>query len=367
MNSDSGIDFQYATGWMVTRNLQITFFFLLLHASVVWSQTSSPNTLTNKPKIGVMKFEVDPELKPGLGIFVYNGLMDQLVQSKQFTVVDWEQIDRVLNCLSKSQPTLSPDDARKQAIHQLGLEKMCVGSLSKLGTKINVSVKVLNLDLTVAATKRVTVAGEEELEAALAEIAPAVVSGALPTDEAEKYLAQAKQQQAVAPANPASVSNPAQNAPATATKADPFVNSLGMKFVPVPRTKVLFCIWETRVKDFEVFANDANRHLAKPAFEQGPTHPAVCVSWEEANSFCEWLTTREQATGRIGRAQKYRLPSDEEWSVAVRLPSETGSSPAAKSNRIKGRLSLGERVAAILFGGKLRRESRWLLEHFNMR
>ncbi len=51
-----------------------------------------------------------------------------------------------------------------------------------------------------------------------------------------------------------SVRAPATDNPRFATKKQPFENSLGMKFVPVPGTEVLFCIHETRWKDYEVYA-----------------------------------------------------------------------------------------------------------------
>ena len=114
-----------------------------------------------------------------------------------------------------------------------------------------------------------------------------------------------------------------------------FENSLGMKFVPVPGTEVLFCIWETRVQDYAAYAKASGGEPEKPHFEQGPTHPAVNVSWDDAQAFCKWLTEKEQVAGRITQKQRYRLPTDAEWSKAVGLPEESGDTPDAKSMKIK--------------------------------
>ena len=117
-----------------------------------------------------------------------------------------------------------------------------------------------------------------------------------------------------------------------------FVNTLGMPFVPVPGTDVQFCIWETRVKDYAAYAA-ANAGVdgdwKKPtflgeSFTQEDTHPVVKVSRNEGQAFCEWLTKKELAEGKITAGQKYRLPTDTEWSVAVGLSRETGATPKAK-------------------------------------
>jgi formylglycine-generating enzyme required for sulfatase activity len=86
-----------------------------------------------------------------------------------------------------------------------------------------------------------------------------------------------------------------------ATKEQPWQNSLGMKFVPVAGTQVLFSIWDTRVQDFEAFVDSASYNAMRgmmslgkdgwkqrgptwrePGFSQGPTHPVVGVSWNSA-------------------------------------------------------------------------------------
>ncbi len=94
-------------------------------------------------------------------------------------------------------------------------------------------------------------------------------------------------------------------------------NTLGMKFVAVPGTKVQFCIWPTRAQDFEAYtkAQNIDRKWADPAL--GPAHPVVNVSWKDAKAFCAWLTEHERKAGKIPEGSYYRLPTDEEWSVAV--------------------------------------------------
>jgi len=120
-----------------------------------------------------------------------------------------------------------------------------------------------------------------------------------------------------------------------------FTNTLGMKFVPVSGTEVASCIWETRVKDYAAYAaantgvDGSWKNFGIAGFKQADTHPVVKVSWNDAQAFCAWLTKKELAAWKIKAGQKYRLPTDAEWSVAVGLGKELGDTPEAKDGGIK--------------------------------
>jgi hypothetical protein len=121
----------------------------------------------------------------------------------------------------------------------------------------------------------------------------------------------------------------------TGSGAQLIENGLGMKLVAVPGTKTLFSIWETRVQDYAAFVQATGRAWTKPDFEQGPTHPAVNMTWDDAMSFCNWLTGRERKAGRLTDRQSYRLPTDQEWNLAAGLGPETGKTP---EDRMKGQV-----------------------------
>ena len=131
-----------------------------------------------------------------------------------------------------------------------------------------------------------------------------------------------------------------------------FRNSIGMEFVPVEGTDVLFSVYETRVRDFEAFVEatgyDAGKKWKDPGHKQTGAHPVVEVSWDDAMAFCAWLSKKE--------GREYRLPTDHEWSVAVGIGhlEDANKTPAEKNMGVNGVYPWGKEWPPPLGAGNYR-------------
>jgi serine/threonine protein kinase/formylglycine-generating enzyme required for sulfatase activity len=115
----------------------------------------------------------------------------------------------------------------------------------------------------------------------------------------------------------------------------PWQNGMGMRFEPVSED-LMASVWETRVRDYIAFVEDADYAAPREAdFPQGPDHPVIHVSRRDAAAFCDWLTERERADERIAQSHRYRLPTDEEWSLMAGLPKELGGGPGQRDTNKK--------------------------------
>lgn len=131
--------------------------------------------------------------------------------------------------------------------------------------------------------------------------------------------------------------------PSLAAADKPFINSIGMQFVPVPGTQILFCTHITRRQDYGAYANASGGMTVNPTWRNYPQddkgqpyarendYPVVGVNWDDAKGFCNWLGQKEGRT--------YRMPTDREWSFAAGIgkaeEAEKDNAPEKLNSKVK--------------------------------
>jgi eukaryotic-like serine/threonine-protein kinase len=117
-------------------------------------------------------------------------------------------------------------------------------------------------------------------------------------------------------------------------------NPLGMEFVPLG--SVLMSATEVRKQDFAAFLRAIPVVVPHQAdLGSDVEQPVTFVSRSDAERFCLWMTKQDRTKGLLEEGQVYRLPTDDEWSMAAGLPRERGESPSERNERIESMFPWG--------------------------
>lgn len=122
----------------------------------------------------------------------------------------------------------------------------------------------------------------------------------------------------------------------TAMLTEIWRNSQGMLLVPIPTLGgILAASRETPYEAYVEFLAARGVAVSPTEMAAARGYPASSVAYGQAIAFCEWLTQREQANGLLHPSQRYRLPTDTEWSALAGLTNEKGSTPEEKGQQGK--------------------------------
>lgn len=115
-----------------------------------------------------------------------------------------------------------------------------------------------------------------------------------------------------------------------------WTNSIGIALVPLG--DILMASAETRRADWAEYYRQLPSSLPPPVSLDDADRllPMTHVNRIDAETFCRWLTSVEHSKGLLEAGEVYRLPTDDEWSMAAGLPRERGDTPADRNDGIVG-------------------------------
>ncbi len=98
-------------------------------------------------------------------------------------------------------------------------------------------------------------------------------------------------------------------------EGDDWVNSIGMRFVPIPGKNYYMGKYTVTQKEWKTVMGDTP-WKGESYVKEGDDYPAAYISWNDCQQFVKKLNSKE------GR-NRYRLPTEEEWEHACRAGSTT--------------------------------------------
>ncbi len=98
-------------------------------------------------------------------------------------------------------------------------------------------------------------------------------------------------------------------------EGDDWVNSIGMRFVPIPGKNYYMGKYTVTQKEWKAVMG-STPWKGKSYIKEGDDYPATYISWNDCQQFVKKLNSKE------GR-NRYRLPMEEEWEHACRAGSTT--------------------------------------------
>lgn len=94
---------------------------------------------------------------------------------------------------------------------------------------------------------------------------------------------------------------------------NPMRNSIGCNLIEIFEGGPLLANSEISRDQWKQYLRETRAPDNVPESKFRRRTPITNISWNEAKTFCDWLTSKEQLAGIIGPRDRYRLPSKHEW------------------------------------------------------
>ncbi len=315
---------------------------LLLIFLIFLPEASSAQS--NLPTVAVLNIDVQVGVPEDYAVPMSDMIRTALFQTGRVRVMERNRMDDILKEQGFQLSGCTSDECAVQVGKLLGVQQMVAGSLSKLGETYTITLRLIDVEtgevLAAAMTScRCTI--DEVISGSIDEVSRKVVglddetvrgtgasgsSGSQPSVVSDGPLqgmsfasipggsflmgspsSEQGRDGDEGPEHRVTVSSfEMMTTEVTVAQFREFVNATGYRTEAETGDGAWISRWERQ--------EDAN--WQNPYLNQTEQHPVVCVSWNDAVAFVDWLNHRDPGKG-------YRLPTEAEWEYACRAGTTT--------------------------------------------